>query len=81
MPIRSIVFAAAALTLALQPVRADVGKVPVGTEIPEQLREVGIDQKLGSQIPLDAEFDGENGQKVRIVDKLTCPHLKNLLKK
>ena len=66
MPIRSIIFAAAALTLALQPVRADVGKVPVGTEIPEQLREVGIDQKLGSQIPLDAEFDGENGQKVRI---------------
>ncbi len=66
IPIRSTVFVTAALTLALWPARADVGKVPLGTEIPEQLKEVGIDQRLGSQIPLDAEFDGENGQKVRI---------------
>ncbi len=64
---RYTIFAAAvAVVAAALPARADVGKVPVGTEIPAQLKEVGIDQKLGSQIPLDAEFDSDNGQKIRI---------------
>jgi len=59
-----VLFAAA--TLALTPGRADVGKVPVGTQLPEQLKEVGIDQKIGAQIPLDAEFNDETGRKVRL---------------
>ncbi len=54
-----------ACALAL-PAWADVGKVPVGTEIPAQLKEVGIDQKLSSQIPMDAEFADEKGERVRI---------------
>ena len=63
---RGIIFAAVAVGLAFTPARADVGKVPAGTEIPAQLKEVGIDQKLGAQIPLDAEFDTEAGQKIRL---------------
>jgi protein SCO1/2 len=53
-------------SLALSPVRADVGKVPAGTEIPPQLKDVGIEQKIGSRIPLDAEFDNEAGQKIKL---------------
>ena len=56
----------AAASLAMLPARADVGKVPMGTDIPEQLKDVGIDQKLNAQLPLDAEFDLDNGQKVRL---------------
>ena len=58
-------FVLAAAALALVPAWADVGKVPAGTEIPAQLREVGIDQKLGAKLPLDAEFLNEKGQRVQ----------------
>ena len=34
--------------------------------IPKPLRKVGIDQKLNSQIPLDAEFTDSSGKKVRL---------------
>ena len=34
--------------------------------LPSALKEVGIEQKLGEQIPLDAEFKNENGQTVRL---------------
>ncbi len=61
---RFLIFALVA-ALAL-PAWADVGKVPAGTEIPAQLKEVGIDQKLSSQIPMDAEFNNEKGERVRI---------------
>jgi protein SCO1/2 len=47
-------------------VRADVGKVPLGTEIPAALKDVGIDQKIGAQLPLDAEFDSDTGEKIRL---------------
>jgi protein SCO1 len=60
----------AALLLALAPARADVGKVPAGTEIPAQLKDVGIDQKLGSQLPMDAEFANEKGERVRLGELL-----------
>ena len=59
---RGIIFATVAVSLAF----ADVGKVPLGTEVPASLKEVGIDQKLGTQVPLDAEFDNEAGQKIRL---------------
>lgn len=37
-------------------------EVPQGTELPRQLKNVGIDQQLNSQLPLDAMFKDEKGQ-------------------
>jgi protein SCO1 len=34
--------------------------------LPKALKEVGIEQKLGEQLPLDAEFKNENGQTVKL---------------
>lgn len=34
--------------------------------LPSALKEVGIEQKLGNQLPLDAEFKDENGQTVKL---------------
>lgn len=34
--------------------------------LPQTLQEVGIEQKLNSQIPLDAEFKDENGNQVKL---------------
>lgn len=59
----SCFFLAASLALSA---RADVGKVPAGTEVPAQLKEVGIDQKLGSRLPLDAEFLNDSGTRVKL---------------
>jgi protein SCO1/2 len=36
--------------------------------IPEPLKKVGIEQKLGGQLPLDAEFKDENGNIVKLGD-------------
>ncbi len=36
------------------------------TALPNELKDVGIDQKLGNQIPLDLVFRDENGQAVRL---------------
>lgn len=36
--------------------------------IPEALKKVGIEQKLGAQLPLDTELKDENGQLVRLGD-------------
>jgi protein SCO1/2 len=36
------------------------------TGLPETLKSVGIDQKLGSQLPLDTEFKDENGNAVKL---------------
>ncbi|MGI9056171.1 MAG: SCO family protein [Pyrinomonadaceae bacterium] len=37
-----------------------------GNGLPTALKEVGIEQKLGEQLPLDAEFKNENGQTVKL---------------
>ncbi len=34
--------------------------------LPKALKEVGIEQKLGEQVPFDAEFKDENGQTVKL---------------
>ncbi|MEO6589313.1 MAG: SCO family protein [Pyrinomonadaceae bacterium] len=34
--------------------------------LPKALKEVGIEQKLGNQLPLDAEFKNEDGQTVKL---------------
>lgn len=39
---------------------------PVSTGLPKALQDVGIDQKLGQQLPLDLVFKDENGQDVRL---------------
>lgn len=62
---------ATASALAVLPVFAGgIAKVPQGTETPEALKEVGIDQRLDNQIPLDATFRNERGEPVRIGDLL-----------
>lgn len=43
-----------------------IAKVPQGTETPEALKAVGIDQRLDSQIPLDAAFRNQRGETVTI---------------
>lgn len=42
----------------------------VGTAngIPEALKRIGIDQKLGAKLPLEAEFKNENGDTVKLGD-------------
>src|SRR4051812_23325803 len=37
-----------------------------GAEVPAPLREVGFDQKLAQQVPLDLEFRDETGRRVRL---------------
>lgn len=36
--------------------------------LPDVLQKIGIEQKLGSQLPLDTEFKDENGQTVKLGD-------------
>ncbi len=49
------------LLLATSAARADA-------QLPASLQGVGFDQKLGAQVPLDAEFRDENGQTVKLGD-------------
>jgi protein SCO1/2 len=44
----------------------DPNEAGVSNGLPSQLQKVGIDQKLGSQLPLDAEFKDENGNIVKL---------------
>jgi protein SCO1 len=46
----------------------DAGGNPPQTGLPPALLNVGIDQKLGAQIPLDATFTDEQGRSVRLGD-------------
>jgi protein SCO1/2 len=39
---------------------------PVATGLPKALQDVGIDQKLNQQLPLDLNFKDENGQPVKL---------------
>ncbi|MEZ5351354.1 MAG: SCO family protein [Bryobacteraceae bacterium] len=58
--------AASAMVLIALSARADVARVPAGTEPPGQLKDVGIDQKLNSQLPMDAQFLDEEGNAIRL---------------
>ena len=40
--------------------------VDVSTGLPDALKKIGIEQKLGSQLPLDAEFKDEDGKTVKL---------------
>ena len=44
----------------------DPGEIGVSNGMPAQLKNVGIDQRLGEQLPLDAEFKDENGNAVKL---------------
>jgi protein SCO1/2 len=46
----------------------DPTQAGVSSGLPSQLKEVGIEQKLNSQLPLDAEFKDENGNAVKLGD-------------
>src|SRR5215831_16183834 len=41
---------------------------PIANRRPDMLRDVGIDQKLNAQVPLDLTFKDENGRKVQLKD-------------
>src|SRR2546423_3401022 len=63
---------ASALAFCLLPSRASaqyaqppVGPIPTGNSM-EVLKKVGIEQKLNSQIPLDATFRDESGREVKL---------------
>ena len=59
-----ILFAASSASAQQRP--TDPG-LPAAT-LPSALREVGFDQNLNHQLPLETEFTDENGRKVRIGD-------------
>src|SRR5438128_4276591 len=40
----------------------------VSTGLPKALKNVGIDQRLNEQVPLDAVFKDEQGQEVRLIE-------------
>lgn len=44
----------------------DPSDAGVSNGMPKQLQTVGIDQKLGEQLPLEAEFKNENGETVKL---------------
>jgi protein SCO1/2 len=46
----------------------DPTQAGVSNGLPSQLQKVGIDQKLNSQLPLDADFKDENGNVVKLGD-------------
>ena len=53
------------LTAALSAQQAQQAGPPA-SELPPILREVGFDQNLDKQIPLDVTFNDENGQSVQV---------------
>ncbi len=44
----------------------DPNQAGVSSGLPSELKTVGIDQKLGEQLPLDAEFKNEDGDVVKL---------------
>lgn len=66
---RKLLAAAAAIFLlaVAHGARAAESSLPAGA-LPPALNEVGLDQKLGDKIPLDAEFRDESGEAVRLGD-------------
>jgi protein SCO1/2 len=66
---RAIATAAVLLAFMTMPAPAQMGKAPVGVpaqDLPPGLRQVGFEQKLGAQVPLDLTFRNEFGQAVRL---------------
>lgn len=62
---------AAVLALSLAGNAFATNQVPQGTELPNQLKDVGIDQKLDAKLPLDAPFADETGAVRPLKDYLT----------
>jgi len=66
---RFLVFLSSVLALvivlpATQLIAAVAADVPTSSNLPPLLRDVGIDQKLNSQVPLDLVFRDESGSEV-----------------
>lgn len=78
------------LLLAVAPLGARAQEEKTG-DLPGPLREVGFEQRLGEQLPLDAVFTNEAGEEVRLGDYFTdrpvvlalvyfeCPMLCNMI--
>lgn len=49
--------------LVVQAAAAEVGSSPGTTALPLKLQGIGIEQRLGAQLPLDAQFTGANGSR------------------
>ena len=49
--------------LVVQAAAAEVGSSPGTTALPLKLQGIGIEQRLGAQLPLDAQFPGANGNR------------------
>ena len=65
-----LVLLACSTTLVLAQDVGNYGKAPEipRTGLPEALREVGFDQRIGEMLPLDARFLDEQGQSVALAD-------------
>ena len=61
MVVRTLVMALAALALA-------AGTAHAQPQLPPVVRDVGFDQRLNGQVPLDLEFRDEDGRTVRLAD-------------
>ncbi len=62
----ALLFTSGALAAAAPGQTSRSDPAPPSTSIPRALRNVGIDQKLGAQIPLDILFQDEAGRPVRL---------------
>ena len=68
---RFLVFFSSVLALSIFPpstqlITAVAADVPASSKLPPLLRDVGIDQKLNSQVPLDLVFRDESGNEVTL---------------
>lgn len=63
-PVRSATLLLLLLGSLLLPVEADSAQ----GQLPEGVRNVGIDQRLNEQVPLDIEFRDEHGRMVKLAD-------------
>ncbi|CAN5588527.1 SCO family protein [soil metagenome] len=50
------------------PRKYEPGKSDVASGLPETLKKTGIEQRLGEQLPVDAEFTDENGRTIKLGD-------------
>ncbi|MGI8908387.1 MAG: SCO family protein [Candidatus Sumerlaeaceae bacterium] len=60
--------AAVAATTCAQYRPPNLDTSPPASQQPAILKEIGIDQKLGDQVPLDAHFKDDNGRDVTLLD-------------
>src|SRR4026209_2864005 len=68
MPVRRLKTAPPKQMFLIFVLLAHAGSGFSDSRLPEPVRNVGIDQKLNQQLPLDLEFRDENGRLVRLAE-------------